>query len=676
MTEIPQGGPVRPSPDERIAALERRIDELEQRRRHLEAVLDVLPVGVWIADANGRLVARNEAGAAIWGNETRLSERPEDYADDYRAWWPDGRRVEADEWAMARAIRNGETSRAEEIEIESASGERKRILNYAVPIRDEQGGITGGVAVNVDVTDQRRAEAATQRQAQVLQAVGQAVIVTDLEGRITYWNAAAEAIYGWAAEEAAGRGVMELTVPEQTRDEAARVMSSVAETGAWEGEFTVARRDGSTFPARVSLRAVRRPGGEPGGFVGLTTDLTAQKEALREREELIGALELERARLEGIFREAPAFIAVVRGPDHVFEMANPSFHRALGGDPGELLGRPAREALPDIASQGFADLLDGVRESGEPYAGREERIVLRQGRPEGPREVYCNFVFQPVRDAAGSVSRIVIHGVDVTDLVRARQEAERASRAKSDFLAVISHELRTPLNAILGYVDLMDLGVPADVPDEVARYLGRIRLSASHLRQLIDDILTVGRLEAGREGVELEIVRIDEVAEEVRAIMEPAMRAKGLDFEVQAGDMPEAIVSDPRKIRQILVNLVGNAAKFTTTGSVEVRFAPDGERDDRFLIRVADTGLGIEAENLEKLFEPFWQADRERLRTEGAGLGLAITRRLARMLGGRVDVESSPGRGSVFTVELPLIPAVEPPEGSGGSGGQGKHARL
>ena len=429
----------------------------------------------------------------------------------------------------------------------------------------------------------------------------------------------------------------------------------------------------------ISYSPIRDEVGTVGGVLATMVETTADVEMRQLQEEQVRLhreVALQRERLATVFQQAPAFIATLRGPDHVFEMANDGYRKLVSGR--DVVGLSVREALPEVVEQGFIEVLDRVFHTGEPFIGDEVPILLR-GPGAGMEERFLNFVYQPMRNADGEVEGVLVHGVDITDMVRAqhtladqareletrareaeearaqaetaRAEAARANAAKSQFLATISHELRTPLNAILGYTDLLSAGVPHTLRDETLAHIRRIALSGRHLRDLIDEILTFSRLEAGEERIIREEVDVREVMDEVHALALPLARESHLRLDLRVPDSLPGLRSDPRKIRQILLNLAGNAIKFTHAGTVTLEVEP-GDDDLRFHVR--DTGPGIAAEHAERIFEPFWQVDGGITRSAGGtGLGLGVARRLARLLGGDVRVESRPGEGSTFTLALP-----------------------
>jgi PAS domain S-box-containing protein len=288
----------------------------------------------------------------------------------------------------------------------------------------------------------------------------------------------------------------------------------------------------------------------------------------------------------------------------------------------------------------------------------EERWIWAQG------EAYRDESDTPIR-MLGVVRDVTARKAAEAEREQLLEEAERASRAKSDFLAVMSHELRTPMNAILGYVDLLLMGVPDRLPAGARSQVERVGMSARHLLSLIEQVLAFSRIEAGHQEVDVERVDLRKVAADACDLLDPLAGRKGLYLRCRLPDDEVAVRTDVAKARQILVNLIGNAVKFTESGGVEVRVATDG---DGVVLEVEDTGVGIAESQLESIFEPFRQAEQPLSRRQGGtGLGLAVTRQLAELLGGSVTARSASGHGSTFTLRLPSSPPQPPNPVSDGS---------
>jgi signal transduction histidine kinase len=376
-------------------------------------------------------------------------------------------------------------------------------------------------------------------------------------------------------------------------------------------------------PARVQARLVWLVAERS----GLARDLA---ERVAELESRTAELEESRARFRDVIeRNADAIVVV----DHL------GIVRFANGMAAELFRTP-RDELPGTPF-GFPVVLGETTELDLPY-GAEARVVE----------------MRVVESGWEGETAYIASLRDVTDRKRSEEAArnlireQAANRAKSHLLAVISHDLRTPLNAIMGYAQLLQMGLPDRLSEAGNERVERIRSSAMHLLFLIDELLSFARLDAGREEVRIADVEARAIVADVAAVAEPLAAERQLALRVAVPDGPVAMRTDPDRLRQILLNLVGNAIKYTESGEVALELEQPADGKVRF--RVRDTGIGIDACDLERIFEPFWQvAPGQRSREEGTGLGLSVVRGLVRLLGGEISVESELGRGSAFSVLLP-----------------------
>ena len=352
------------------------------------------------------------------------------------------------------------------------------------------------------------------------------------------------------------------------------------------------------------------------------------------------------ARLASIFRQVPAGIAILRGPHHVFELVNDHYQALVG--PRPVVGQPLLAALPELEGQGIRELLDGVRASGRPYVGRSQRFML--GRGAAPEERFFDFVYQPIVDGRGGVEAIAVVVFEVTELARARRDAEVANNAKDDFLAMLGHELRNPLAPILIALEL----IRARRMPGHERELAIIERQARHLVRLVDDLLDVariarGKIELRREHVE--VGRLVALAVEASAPL-VAERSHHLVTDVAPGGL--LLHGDPIRLTQVLSNLLTNAAKYTNPGGrIHVRARAE---DRHAVVEVEDNGIGISPDMLPRLFDKFVQERQALDRSRGGlGLGLAIVKEIVVLHGGTVTARSRGlGHGSVFELRLPL----------------------
>ncbi len=353
----------------------------------------------------------------------------------------------------------------------------------------------------------------------------------------------------------------------------------------------------------------------------------------------------QRRYFEAVVQNSPVAIVTLDLEGHVVEL-NPAFERLFGFGREEAMGRELDTLINTAETLAEAEDYTEAAASGELAHG-----IGKRKRKDGSY-LDVELAGVPVEVGGERIGIVALYH-DVTELLEARREAEDANQAKSQFLANMSHELRTPLNAIIGYSEMLqeeaeDEGQDAFVPD-----LEKIHTAGRHLLALINDILDLSKIEAGKTEVHLETVELPELIEEVEATVKPLVAANGNRLAVELNGVG-TIVTDVTKVRQILLNLLSNASKFTEKGRIDLAVRPDGERPDDLLIRVADSGIGMTRDQVGRLFQAFNQADSSVAKKYGGtGLGLVISRCFSRLLGGDIEVESRKGVGTTFTVRLP-----------------------
>jgi signal transduction histidine kinase len=519
----------------------------------------------------------------------------------------------------------------------------------------------------------------------IVSTIADGVVIVDTDGVTRYANPAAEQIFGRAADELIGEEFgfpvaslesTEVEVLSRTRGPVIAEMRVTDTT--WDGrparlaairDVTERRRAEERERELVreqALRAAAEDGERRAHFLGAAAGILAA--SLDFRPALTNLAELATPFLadwcivdlleeNGTFSRA----AVASSSPRAHTLVRRLREVRPAADSSGGVSRVLRAATPQLAASIAAAAARGVLGlSADDPAVRDAGLgacmllpLVMHDRPLGvltlidaeSGRIFDDDDLDLARELAARAAAAIERG-------RLYAQAQKANQAKADFLAVMSHELRTPLNAIIGYSDLLMMGVPEPVSDRAGEQVRRIRISARHLLGLIEEILTFSRIEAGREELHVEETCLDELLEDVRILIEPAAAEKMLEFHCRISHGHVRFRSDPQKVRQVLINLLANAVKFTEAGSVSV----DARiQDDRACIDVSDTGRGISEADMPRVFDPFWQAEQSRTRhAEGTGLGLAVARRLAHLVAGDITVRSVLGDGSTFSLQLPL----------------------
>jgi PAS domain S-box-containing protein len=504
------------------ATIERKLaeDELRETRDYLENLIGYANAPIIVWDPLFRITRFNHAFERLTGLKAdEVLGKPLDML------FPEESRSES--LAYIQRTLSGERWDAVEIPILRKDGAVRTVLWNSATLYDKDGStVVATIAQGQDITERNQAQEQVNYQASLLDQVRNAVVATDLTGKIVYWNKFAEVLHQWSAEDVIGKNILGTIVPDEGRNRMCEVMKEITSAGYSEGEFFVKRKDASTFPAFYVFNILKDIHGQAIGFVGVSIDIA------------------ERKRVEA-------------------------------------------------------------------------------------------------------------------DLRKSKEKAESATRAKSQFLANMSHEIRTPMNAIIGLTGLL---LNTELTAEQRDYAETIRGSGDALLAVINDILDFSKIDEGKMEIERQPFDLVDCIESSLDLVTQAAVRKGLNLSYSIdSQVPQRILGDMTRLRQVLVNLLSNAVKFTEHGDVSVAVSGQGAGSYyEITFSVSDTGIGISRDRMDRLFQTFSQVDASMTRKYGGtGLGLAISRKLVELMGGRIWVESVPGRGSAFhfTIAAEAVPS-------------------
>ena len=476
-----------------------------------------------------------------------------------------------------------------------------------------------------------------------LGSIGDAVIATDMNGAVTFMNYVAQSLTGWGLEEARGKSIDLVLniVNEETRQPVENPVKKVFREGKVVGladHTLLISKKGKEFDIEDSAAPIITAAGENLGVVLVFRDITELKKA---REEL-----------EGVFTLSIDMICIA-GYDGYFKRLNPAWEKTLGYSTEELMARPYSELVHPEDREATIQRAENFKTNGN-IVTFTNRYLCKDGSYKWLMWNATPFAEQ---------RRIYAVARDITEfkqmqegLVLAKEEAERSNKFKDQFLSTMSHELRTPLNAVMGFSDMLSEERYGPLNDRQRRYVTHINTGGRHLLRLINDILDLSKIEAGRLQLAIESVPIKPSFAEVFDCLRPLADKKSQTLVVQSL-LNLCVRADATRLRQVLMNLVGNAIKFTPEGGkIELAAQQLGEV---VRVEVRDSGPGIPEGEQQRIFEAFHRLQQSDKTSEGTGLGLAITRRLVELHGGRLGLESIPGSGSCFYFTLPITATVQ-----------------
>ncbi|AXC10983.1 Chemotaxis protein methyltransferase CheR [Acidisarcina polymorpha] len=627
---------------------ERKLEQEGAARieRAYKAALSNTPDLVYVFDLNHRFVYANEALLTMWGRTWNDAIGKTCLELGYPEWHAAMHDREIDQVVATRRSVRGE--------VPFAGTHGRRIYDYIfVPVIGPGGEVESVAGTTRDVTERQQSE-------QVLRASEERLRLAQNAGQLATWDwdiATGEVVWTNDSDWIYGRAPAEMTpidrcaaaVHEEDRDATTQALQRTLEDGVeYNHEFRVIWPDQSVHWLVGRGKAIYDADGRPARVLGVNWDITARKQA----EDI---LRNERSRLAELLQQAPALMALLRGPDHIFEVTNPLYQELIGGR--TVIGKPIRSALPETAQQDLIDALDQVYRTGEPFTAHGHSIDFARHSGQPLERRYLNLTYQPMRDADGNVSGVILLGVDVTEARKAEEALRQSEKlaAVGRLAASISHEINNPLEAVTNLLYLMQ--TDQALSPETRSYLETAQSEITRITHI-----TTQTLRFYRQSTRAARIKVRGILDSVAVLYERRLRHADVTLTVHSRTLRPVMIY-AGELRQIVANLVGNALDAVgSNGRIEMRERPATDwKSGRkgVLVTVADSGHGIGPEIMPRLFDPFFSTKGQ----TGTGLGLWVSKEIVEKNGGRIRVRSrqqEPHRGTVFSVFLPDLDVQEP----------------
>jgi PAS domain S-box-containing protein len=559
-------------------------------------------------------------------------------------------------------------------------GSRFPAVVSVTALRDNHGGIIGYLLIGTDNTARKRAEEALLKAGALQNAIFNSAnfssIATDDKGVIQLFNVGAERMLGYTAAEVLNKITpAEISDPQEVivRAKALSVELATTITPGFEAlvfkasrgiediyELTYIRKDGSRFPAVVSVTALRDAHGGIIGYLLIGTDNTARKQVEAEQKKLDQRLRDQQFYTRSLI-ESNIDAIMTTDPAGIITDVNKQMESLTGCTRDELIGAPFKNYFtdPERAEAAIKLVLSAKKVTDYELTASardgKKTVVSYNATTFYDRDRRLQGVFAAARDVTERKRFEQALQETNVELEGAKSAAEKANLAKSDFLSSMSHELRSPLNAILGFAQLLESTAPLPTASQTES-IAQILQAGWHLLKLINEVLDLAVVESGKVSLSPEPVSLAEVISECQTMMEPQAQQRGISMSFPQLDIPYHVNADRTRVKQVLINLLSNAIKYNREqGTVQVKCIATSP--ERIRISVKDTGAGLPPEKLAQLFQSFNRLGQEASAEEGTGIGLVVSKRLVELMGGVIGVESSVGVGSVFWIELLLTPA-------------------
>ena len=620
-------------------------NENEQQRAQNEAILDTLNDGVYATDLQGRITFLNNAGETIlgWDRSELIGKLVHTAIHHTR---PSGEHFPNEECPLLVVLKNNTTINGDDHFV--ARNGRFVPVTYRSRPLFQAGQMVGSLVSFQDTTRHHQDKARIHLQQAALDAAANMIVITSILGIIEYVNAAFCKTTGYNQENVIGQHIRMLNSGTQNKSFYANMWGTLLAGQVWDGELINKRHDGSTYPEQQTITPIS-------GSKGISY-FVAIKRDISEEARTKTRLKLIEAAIQNIDQGILISDTNLNDEGVTIEYANAGFGRITGHSPESIIGH--RTGILYDKRTNF-DELKKINN-----AMREGNSIIVEGIywHKNGSQVNVELQYSPVRDDNGIISHYIGLLSDIgprkqaeNAMYKMRDQALETSRLKSEFLSTMSHEIRTPMNGIIGMTDLL---LDTKLDPEQLDFTRVVRESAQSLLIIINDILDFSKIEAGKMEIEITDISLSQVVEGAADLLAARSHEKKLSLMTFIDpSLPLQVHGDPMRLRQVLVNLIGNAIKFTAHGEILVNVTTvitDNKNNLRF--EISDTGIGISAINQTRLFQSFTQAESSTTRRfGGTGLGLAISKRLIELMGGDIGIISEEGSGSTFWFTLPLV---------------------
>jgi len=671
--------------DVRTRELQKENEKRRSAQQRFMDIIEFLPDATFVIDQDKRVIAWNQACENLTGvkKETMLGKSDYAYAEPFY-----GKRRPLlvdllDQPSPEMEATYNHTKRKDHRVYAEAffpllrDGEGAYLWGVASPLYDQNGRRCGAIETIRDITEQKSIEQAllqSEREYRDLVTLANSIILRwSPEGRVLFLNEFGQRFFGYTDVEIVGRQLVGTLVPENEIDgrELRPLLEEIsADPQKFERNINEnIRRNGQRVWIDWTNKAVLDERGEIREILSIGSDITERRQAEEQIRRLNEDLQRHADTLEQrvaertaelaamndeqrtIFESASTGIVLLR--DRIITRCNKKLEEISGYASGELIGKSTRIWYPDEQAyleggqQLYAQLAEGKTFCQEQQIARKDgslfwvRLSLRAFDKNAP-----------LKGAVGIIEDITDEHEAAEKLRKALEAAQEADRIKSAFLATMSHELRTPLNSIIGFTGIMLQGLTGSLNPEQQKQMTMVQKSSRHLLSLINDVLDISKIEAGQMVFSCTSFDLPASIDKMAKLISPMAEKKGLELRMDLPDTPLTIFTDQRRLEQVVLNLLNNAVKFTEKGHVDIICRKD---NGQVLLQFSDTGIGMRQEEIPHLFQPFHQLDTGLARKrEGTGLGLSICKKIIKMMGGSIEVESRLGQGSTFFVRLPL----------------------